>query len=207
MSLLLLVAGGAVATACIQLPYSTDPAPVAERYGFRHHTRCPVWLHSQLTGYQYCSSPKVDLGLPGPRPPAPQDPQKLLAALQAPASGGSASGTASGPTDFDSMRKHGKEKYDAICAACHQASGQGVPGAFPPLAGSGSFYGDPQHHVHIIVHGQNGEITVQGKKFNGAMPAHGYLSDYDIASIATYERSAWGNDDGQVMPSDVAAVR
>ena len=91
--------------------------------------------------------------------------------------------------------------------ACHQADGKGLPGSFPPLAGAGEYYGDPQNHARIIVHGLQGEIEVLGVKYNGAMPAQGNLSDYDIAAVATYVRNAWGNDDGIVTPEDVQAVR
>jgi mono/diheme cytochrome c family protein len=82
-----------------------------------------------------------------------------------------------------------------------------VAGAFPPLAGSGGYYGSPENHARIIVHGLQGSIVVQGVTYNGAMPAQGQLSDYDIAAVATYERSSWGNNDGIVMPEDVARVR
>src|SRR5690606_8168522 len=53
----------------------------------------------------------------------------------------------------------GQEVYANTCAACHMAEGQGIPGAFPPLAGAGEFYGDAQNHARIIVHGLSGPIT------------------------------------------------
>jgi len=57
------------------------------------------------------------------------------------------------------------------------------------------------------VHGLQGEIVVLGTTYNSAMPPQGTLSDYDIAAVATYERHSWGNNDGIVLPADVAAVR
>jgi mono/diheme cytochrome c family protein len=62
--------------------------------------------------------------------------------------------------------------------------------------------------ANIIVHGLAGEIVVQGKTYNGAMPAQGaLLSDYEIAAAATYVRGSWGNDDGMVLPDVVKAAR
>ena len=101
----------------------------------------------------------------------------------------------------------GEVVYGQVCAACHQGTGLGVAGAFPPLAGAGEYYGDPQNHARIIVHGLQGEIVVLGTTYNGAMPPQGSLSDYDIAAVATYERHSWGNNDGIVLPDDVKAVR
>lgn len=101
----------------------------------------------------------------------------------------------------------GADVYAKICAPCHQATGKGIPGAFPPLAGSGAFYGSPQKHAGIIINGLSGPITVQGQAFNGAMPPQGSLSDLDIAAVATYVRNSWGNADGIVTPADVAAAR
>jgi mono/diheme cytochrome c family protein len=83
-----------------------------------------------------------------------------------------------------------------------------MAGQFPPLAGSGDYYGDAQNHAKIIVHGLQGLIVVQGQEYNGVMAEHGSkLTDYDIAAVATYERNSWGNADGIVVPADVAAVR
>ena len=103
--------------------------------------------------------------------------------------------------------KRGGEVYGKICAPCHQATGQGIPGAFPPLAGSGEFYGSPKKQAGIIINGLSGEITVQGKTYNGAMPPQGSLSNEDIAAVATYVRNSWGNNDGIVTPADVASAR
>jgi mono/diheme cytochrome c family protein len=102
----------------------------------------------------------------------------------------------------------GKEVYTRVCAACHQASGDGLAGVFPPLAGAGGYYGDAQNMAKIIVHGLNGEIVVKGQTYNGVMPAQGVLlSDEEIAAVATFVRTNFGNDDGPVTVADVAAVR
>ena len=93
------------------------------------------------------------------------------------------------------------------CITCHMDKGQGVPPAFPPLAGSKDIMGDCKQHAGYVVKGLTGEITVAGTKYNGVMPAQPNLSDLEIAAVITFERNSFGNDDGICMPADVAAVR
>ncbi len=187
--------GLALATGCLtSLPTAKDPTAVAHRYGFRHQGTCSSWLVSHRTGYKYCASPKVDLPLQGD--------------VVEPAGAADAVDESTLPTDKDALVAAGEKVYGEVCAACHQSEGQGMPPTFPPLAGSGEFYGDAQNMAKIVVHGLNGAITVQGVDYNGAMPPQGAaLSDYKIAAVTTYVRNSWGNDDGVVLPSDVAAVR
>lgn len=115
---------------------------------------------------------------------------------------------ATGPVITPAMR--GKSVFTANCMACHQANGQGVPGAFPPLAGS-EWVLEPQHEKHmiaIVLHGLNGPITVKGNTYNGAMtPFAGVLRDDQIANLLTYIRSEWGNNAPAVTPEQVAAIR
>ena len=99
-------------------------------------------------------------------------------------------------------------KYTEICQVCHQATGLGVEGAFPPLAGSEWVTGRADIPIAIVLHGLQGEITVKGKKYNGAMTAWGgMMSDDDIAATLTYVRSSWGNRAPAVTPAQVRAVR
>jgi nitrite reductase (NO-forming)/hydroxylamine reductase len=95
----------------------------------------------------------------------------------------------------------------AACVTCHQANGQGVAGAFPPLAGSGEFYGDCEKHAGLIINGLNGPVEVQGVSYNAVMPPQATLSDHEIAAVITYVRKSWGNDDGHCMPAQVATAR
>ncbi|MGO2132890.1 MAG: c-type cytochrome [Halomonas sp.] len=89
----------------------------------------------------------------------------------------------------------GEALFGVHCSACHQASGQGVPGAFPPLVGSHWVQGDPAVPVAIVHDGLQGPIEVEGQSFQGVMPAFaGKLSNAEIAGIITYARQAWGND-------------
>ena len=94
------------------------------------------------------------------------------------------------------------------CAACHQATGLGVPGAYPPLVGSEWLLNNPEVPIRIVLHGLQGDITVKNTKFNNAMTPFGdQLSDAEIAAIITYERSSWGNAASKITAEQVASVR
>jgi mono/diheme cytochrome c family protein len=98
----------------------------------------------------------------------------------------------------------GAQLFGAKCVACHQAAGTGVPGVFPPLAGSEWVQGDPKILVKLVLLGVSGEIEVKGAKYNGLMPPFkDTLSDAEIAAVLSYVRSQWGNS---APPVDAAAV-
>lgn len=102
----------------------------------------------------------------------------------------------------------GAALYASLCVACHQASGQGLPGVFPPLAGSEWVQGKDSTVAAILLHGITGELTVKGTKFNGAMPPFKeQLNDDQIAAVLTYIRSQWGNTGAAVEADTVAKVR
>jgi len=99
----------------------------------------------------------------------------------------------------DELMTRGAEVYATSCAACHQAEGQGVPGAFPPLAGGAIANGaDAGAHIDIVLNGKEGT----------AMAAYaGLLNDADLAAVITYERNSWGNAASVVQPAAVKAAR
>jgi len=102
----------------------------------------------------------------------------------------------------------GAAVFSARCAACHQATGTGLPGVFPPLAGSNWVNGRDTTVIQIVLHGIQGSLTVNGVKYNGAMPNFGaQLSDAEIAAVLTHVRSQWGNKAGAVAAQQVAAQR
>ena len=101
----------------------------------------------------------------------------------------------------------GKQVYTSKCAACHQASGAGVPGVFPPLAGSEWVTGDDKRLINILLHGVNGEMEVKGNVYKGAMPAWKSLSDDELAAVMSTIRSEWGNQAAPITPAAVAAQR
>ena len=95
----------------------------------------------------------------------------------------------------------GKQLYTANCVACHQASGQGLPGVFPPLDGSEWVIGDERIVANILLHGVTGPISVKGTSFTGAMPPFAQLSDAELAAVASHIRSTWSN---KAAPLDAA---
>lgn len=102
----------------------------------------------------------------------------------------------------------GKKVFTQICIACHQANGQGIPGVFPPLAGSDWAQGSEERIIRIVLHGLNGSITVSGKDYNNAMASlGGTLKDDQIANVLTYVRQEWGNKAPAVSAEAVAKIR
>jgi len=101
----------------------------------------------------------------------------------------------------------GEAVFLANCAACHQPTGQGLPGAFPPLAQSDFLLGNRQEVMQAALFGLSGPITVNGQDYNGVMPSMGYLPDEDLAAVLTYVFSAWGNTGSAVSVEEVAALR
>lgn len=100
----------------------------------------------------------------------------------------------------------GEAVFTTNCAACHQATGLGLAGAFPPLAASEWVTGPPERPISIVLHGLQGAISVAGQDYASVMPAQA-LDDAEIAAVLTYIRSAWGNAASAVTPAQVAAVR
>jgi mono/diheme cytochrome c family protein len=105
-----------------------------------------------------------------------------------------------GPTDPG-------EQVFQTCAACHQANAMGLPGAFPPLAGSEWVSADPETPIRVVLYGLSGPITVKGATFNSMMPPPPGLDDKKIALVLTHVRSHFGNTASAISEAQVAAVR
>jgi mono/diheme cytochrome c family protein len=102
----------------------------------------------------------------------------------------------------------GSKVYTTNCSSCHQATGKGQPGVFPPLAGNSVVTGPADKVIHIVKNGLNGKISVNGTSYNGQMPAwKGTLSDSDIAAVITYIRGSWGNKAGAVTAAQVTSTK
>lgn len=100
----------------------------------------------------------------------------------------------------------GKDVFSERCSVCHQASGKGIPGAFPPLAGNVPLFLQKGQQgrttlEHIVLFGMQGQIQALGETFDGSMPTWGpILSDQQLADVLTYVSHAWGND--AMLPDD-----
>jgi mono/diheme cytochrome c family protein len=102
----------------------------------------------------------------------------------------------------------GKQVYATTCAACHQATGLGLPGVFPPLAGSEWVTGKQSVAVQIVLHGISGDLTVNGDHYNGMMPAFkDRLSDAEIAAVVSHIRTSFGNTASEVDAATVKVQR
>ena len=102
----------------------------------------------------------------------------------------------------------GEAAFKANCAACHQPDGKGLAGAFPPLASSDYLNARKATDIAgFVLKGVQGEITVNGAKYNGVMPALSHLADADIAAIVNYVYASWGNSGASLRTEDVSALR
>jgi len=111
-------------------------------------------------------------------------------------------------TDGDPVLQAGESTFAHLCANCHQPTGLGIPGQFPPLAHSDYLAASSDDKIigHVL-HGLQGPVTVLGTTYNGAMPALGYLSDADIAAVLTYVRASFTAKPSRVTPEQVAKIR
>jgi mono/diheme cytochrome c family protein len=102
----------------------------------------------------------------------------------------------------------GNALFASACAACHQATGAGLPGVFPPLASSEWVKGKPTTLAAIVLQGVSGPITVKGSNYSGSMPAFkGQFSDEQVAAVLSHVRSQWDNGAAAVDAATVAKVR
>ena len=100
----------------------------------------------------------------------------------------------------------GRRLFTSICAACHQPTGMGLPKMFPPLAGSDFLNADKNRAIQTVIFGRQGEVVVNGQKFNNNMPSFP-LTDDNIANVLTYVYNSFGNSGLEVAPEEVKALR
>ena len=159
----------------------------------------PIWLYllcglalfltgSSFTGFGIFGQDMLDQGPGGPAPAS-----ESQAMAEAPAT----------PMDL------GKKLYDGNCANCHQSSGDGQPGKYPPLGGSEYVLGSKERLAAVLLAGVSGPITVKGASFGtDVMPGwSGNFTDEKLADIMTYVRATWGNTAGAVDPGEVTSAR
>lgn len=112
----------------------------------------------------------------------------------------------------DAAFERGKTVYMQVCFACHQPTGLGLPGMFPPLAGSDwASAKKPDRMIRMVLNGFTGPITINGKPFATPaplMPPQGTaLNDNQIADVLTFVRNSFGNKASPVTPDEVKAIR
>ena len=133
---------------------------------------------------------KAKMPAPAPAAAAPAAPAQVAAAV--PAEDPNKKWT------LDELKAAGEKVYAANCAACHQATGKGMPPAFPPLDGSKVVTGPKAGQIQLELKGKPGT----------AMAAFERLSDTDLAAVITYTRNSWGNKTGEaIQPSDIKTAR
>jgi mono/diheme cytochrome c family protein len=112
----------------------------------------------------------------------------------------------SGPKTKLEKINAGRQLFSSICGACHQPTGRGIPNVFPPLASSDFLNADKSRAIKLVLNGRQGEIVVNGQKFNNSMPKFP-LNDQDIADVLTFVYNSFGNAGIEVTPEEVAFLR
>ena len=130
-------------------------------------------------------------------------------ACMALAEGGSSPGAVAGATTSpgsEATLSRGRDLYLKNCFACHQMRGQGIPGVFPPLAGSDYLLADIDRAIRVVCEGLSGEITVNGRRYAGVMPP-AVLEDEEVALVLNHVLRNWGNSGPEVTADRVKKVR
>ena len=128
-------------------------------------------------------------------------------AAEAEESAGEDAAAAAQPVEWD--RDMGAQVYNANCVGCHQGAGQGIPGAFPPLAGHAAEVhaeGGREYLVQVLLFGLQGPIQVEGMNYNGLMPAWAHLSDDQIANVLNHVIVEFGDEPAGFVPYTAADV-
>ena len=155
----------------------------------------------------FAQQPAAQPAAQQPAAPAQAGTQNPGASAATPAAANTSSNAGGGPLLADADTSAGEAVFTTNCVSCHQATGQGIPGAFPPLVGHApevaNAEGGHEYMEKLLLYGLQGEINVSGQTYNGVMPAWSQLSDDDIANALNYVLSTWGNADA--MPADYPA--
>jgi len=119
-----------------------------------------------------------------------------------------AKSAAAGTLSQDEQIAAGKALYAGTCSVCHQDSGAGLPGVFPPLAKSDFLAKQKSEDlIRIVLSGLTGPVEVNGQRYDSVMPPMSQLTDDEIANILTFVRNNWGNQGERVRKDEVKAVR
>ncbi len=119
--------------------------------------------------------------------------------------GGNSGSTSTSSSSGGQSTVSGAAVYNRSCITCHQGTGAGIPGAFPPLAKS-DFLADKEKTISQVIKGYQGELVVNGVKYNNVMPPQ-QLNDEEIAAVLTYVNTSFGNSGAAITADEVKAVR
>jgi nitrite reductase (NO-forming) len=108
--------------------------------------------------------------------------------------------------DLKASAERGKEIYLRNCISCHMEQGEGLEGIFPPLAKSDYMLADKKRSIQQTLYGVTGEMTVNGKLYNGEMNAFD-LTDEQTSDLMNYIFNSFENKGGVITPADVKAIR
>jgi cytochrome c oxidase cbb3-type subunit 2 len=180
-----------------QAPPGVAPVALPQAYAPAHGVVVPTRQAEALVAYLLSLKQPALPGSPaeGIAGTGASSPSATIAGVVTPAGGG-----------YDAVK--GRALFIANCAACHQANGEGLPGAFPSLKGNAAVNdADVTRHIRVVLHGGQGS-NIGGVVYSSPMPPFANtLSDADIANIIDYERSSWGNRGVPVTAKQVAAER
>ncbi len=108
--------------------------------------------------------------------------------------------------DLEESKKRGEDIYMSYCITCHMDKGQGILGAFPPLANSDFLMADKQRAIRIILNGLTEEITVNGQVYFGEMTPQD-LNDQEVADVLNFVMNSWGNNGETILETEVTKAR
>jgi cytochrome c oxidase cbb3-type subunit 2 len=181
-------------------PDGTSAVPLPKAYAPAHGVVVPTHQAQALIAY-LASLKQPELSAADMAQSA-----SAMAALANPAAPAAAAAAAAPAAGYDPAK--GEALFTTNCAACHQATGEGLAGAFPPLKGNAAVNDDDaSKHIDVVLHGLSGTV-IDGVSYPSPMPPFaGSLSDADIANIIDYERSSWGNHGKPITAAEVTAAR
>ena len=107
---------------------------------------------------------------------------------------------------FQQYFVQGEQLYNVHCSNCHQKSGKGLGLLYPPLDESDYMDNNLSSVICLIKNGISGELIVNGKNYNQAMPGIPTLTDLEIAEIATYIYNSWTHEQGMVEVTEVTKI-
>lgn len=185
-----------------QAPVGLSPVPLPKAYAPAHGVVVPTHQAEALIAYlaSLKQPPWAGSDTAGGEPAM----AGMASAARVPNTTAATPGAA--PVGYDASK--GAALYTANCSACHQGSGEGLPGAFPSLKGNAvANDDDATQHIEVVLHGLH-DAKVNGVVYAGVMPPFAAtLSDAEVANIIDYERSSWGNHGKPIMSAQVATER